>query len=155
MRHRADSCFDMDRRLRMVTCSSLRCRTRSVVGRGGRTWVLMERGYKISATSPKSWNSAAGRLLGYCGAHENARSCSFFSITCPSLYGRSLSDLIKKELTRAGHCSTFSTGLNSGKTCSYKFVFCEDCGPQMMRRDFLELSEVVLGFGIFLRKSWV
>lgn len=33
MRHRADSCFDMDRRLRMVTCSSLRCRTRSVVGR--------------------------------------------------------------------------------------------------------------------------
>lgn len=33
MRHRADSCFDMDRRLRMVTCSSLRCRTSSVVGR--------------------------------------------------------------------------------------------------------------------------
>ena len=43
-------------------------------------------------------------LLGDCGAHENAKhtrkNCSFFSITCPSLYGRSLSELIKEELER-------------------------------------------------------
>ncbi len=57
-------------------------------------WVLMKRlGNKISATSPTFMEFCCGPASRRdCGAHKNARhtrkSCSFFSITCPALYGR-------------------------------------------------------------------
>lgn len=74
---------------------------------------------------PKSCNSDAGRLRGIRGCTKR-QNIFFESWTCLSLYGQSLSGLIKEELER-DIALIVATILNTGKkTCSCKI---EDSGP--------------------------